>query len=362
MAGLSIRPHVLELPLVESGGTATTELARRGFDQPIRLNTNEGPFQPFPQALAAIERAARELNRYPEPAADALTQQLAAHFRVAPGEVIVDAGSSPLLYLLANALLEPGDEIVYPWPSFPIYIAAAKRVLATPVRVPLRDYHLDMEGLLAAVTPRTRMVMVCNPNNPTGTIVGRAELDRLLAALPPGVLAVLDEAYAEFADDFADGFGYVREGRPVFVLRTFSKVYGLAGARVGYGVGPRELVDGLRRLQAPYAVNRLALVAAQESLPLQEEVAARVRLIREGREQLSAGFRRLGLEYVRSDANFLLVDVGRDGLEVSRRLMERGILVRPGRGYDCPRHVRVTVGLPEENAQFLDALEQVLAE
>jgi histidinol-phosphate aminotransferase len=204
------------------------------------------------------------------------------------------------------------------------------------------------------------MVIICSPNNPTGPAVSRAELDYFVDALPPGVALVLDEAYAEYAEDFAHGLDYVRAGRPVCVLRTFSKVYGLAGARAGFGIAPPPLIEALRRVQLTFPVNNLALAAAQASLPLQHRVAERVRLNALGRERFYAGFTGLGLDYVPSQANFVLVDVGRDALDVSRQLTQRGILVRPGSQYSYPTHVRITVGLPEENELLLTELESIL--
>lgn len=357
---LPIRHHVRTLPGVEVGGTASAQAAEQGIRRLVRLNSNEGPFEPFPEALEAMATAARQLNRYPNPTAQPLVEQIAREFDLARDQVVVEAGSSQLIFHLAQALLGPGDELVYPWPSFPVYGTAALRVEGVPVRVPLQDDRVDLDGLLRAITPRTRLVVVCNPNNPTGTMVTRAGLDRFLDAVPAGVAVILDEAYAEFADDFFDGFSYVRAGCSLVVLRTFSKIYGLAGVRVGYAAGPLDLVGAIKKLQAPYAVSHVAMAAALASLPLQKAVQERAEANRRGREQLTEGFRRLGLTVTPSQTNFIWVQVGDRALDLFKSLMERGIVVRPGRGYEHPNHLRVTVGLPEENAALLDALADIL--
>jgi histidinol-phosphate aminotransferase len=357
---IPISSHVMQLPRVETGAAAVAAVNREGARPLIMLNSNEGAYGPFPEALDAIAAAVPELNRYPDPTGAPLAEQLAAHYGFRPEHLIVENGSTILLFVLAAALLEPGDDLVYPWPSFPQYPNCALHARARPIAVPLRDHRMDVEAMRAAITPRTRMVILCSPNNPTGAAVSHAELEYLVKSLPPGVVLVCDEAYAEYADDFAHGLDYAREGRPVCVLRTFSKVYGLAGARAGFGIGPPPLMDALRRVQLTFPLNNLALAAAQASLPLQERVAERARLNALGRERFYAGFSRLGLEFVPSQANFVLVDVGRDALEVSRQLTRRGILVRPGSQYNYPTHVRVTVGLPEENELLLAALEPIV--
>lgn len=357
-----IRPHVLDLAPVETGAAAVADLTREGATRLIMLNSNEGPYPPFPAAQEAIDRAVRDLNRYPDPTGGPVAEQLAAHFGFPRSQVIVDTGSTILMFLLAAALLDPDDELVYPWPSFPQYPNCALHAQARPVAVPLRDYRMDVEAMRAAITPRTRVVVLCSPNNPTGAAVTHAELDAFVQDLPPGVVLLMDEAYAEYADDFASGLPYVREGRPVCVLRTFSKIYGLAGARVGYGIGPASLIDAMRRLQQNFPLNNLGMAAALASLPLQDAVAGRARINAQERERFCATFRRLGLEYVPSHANFVLVDVGRDGVGVYRRLAQQGILIRPGRQYSYQHHVRITIGTPEENTQVLTALEAILAE
>ena len=337
------RPHLAQIPLV-----ALERNAVAGGLTPVILNNNEGPFPPFPEAQVALDQAVRNLNRYPEPTTGALKAALAARWRMSPENVVLDAGSTALICALAMALLDPGDELVYPWPSFPVYRAAAIRLLAKPVSVPLKDQRVDTRALLRAVTDRTKIVILCNPNNPTGTASTRAEIDELLDALPPGVVTLLDEAYGEFAENMADGFDYVREGRPVLLVRTFSKIYGLAGLRVGYGFGPTDVIDAIRRVQLPYNVNAMSQAAALASVGLLESVQERVQANAQGRAQIYAGIDKLGIGYALSQTNFVWVHLGARGPKLVQAMSDQGVLVRAGAGYDQPEYARVTIGLPEE--------------
>jgi len=262
---------------------------------------------------------------------------------------------------LCTALLEPGDELVFPWPSFPVYRMAATRMLAKPVPVALRDRRVDTQALRGAVTNRTKIVVVCNPNNPTGTANTQAEIDALLDTLPAGIVAVLDEAYGEFAENMADGFGYIRDDRPVLVLRTFSKIYGLAGLRVGCGFGPVDVIDAIRHVQLPYQVTAMSQAAALASVGLLDGVQDRARANAAGREQLCTGLDKLGVGYARSQTNFVWVHLGPRGSELVENMAEQGVLVRAGRGYDEPEYARVTIGFTQENDAFLSALKNSLA-
>jgi histidinol-phosphate aminotransferase len=357
MLRVPFRQHLPGLPAIETGAGMTARLAQRGQADLVRLNSNEGALPPFPEAIAAMSAVAAGLNRYPHPTARPVAEAVAKLHGLTPEHILVGAGSTSLIYLLAAAVMEADDELLVPWPSFPQYKNAALFQRGRVVAVPLADYALDVDAMLAAVTPRTRIAIIGNPNNPTGTIVDRAELDRFLGALPERVLAVVDEAYAEYAPDLVDGLAHVRAAkRPVVVLRTFSKIYGLAGARVGYGVAEPSVVATLMLFQPPFAVHQLAIAAAVASVQRQDLVAERARATAEEREYICAGLRTLGLRWVPSVANFVFVDVGRDAAPVFAKLVEGGVLVRPGAGYDEPRHLRVTVGRREENTAFLEAL------
>ena len=334
-----------------------------GLERVVKLASNEGPFPPFPAALEAMERAALELNRYPDGGAWSLRTELAERHGVAFDEVIVGAGADGIIDLLAQATLDPGDEVVCGWPSFPSYVLTALKLGADARRVPLRDHTYDLDGLLAAIGPRTKLVYVCHPNNPTGTANGRDELVAFLDRLPEQVLCVLDQAYFEYIDDpdYVDGLDLFRDGRPVVVLRTFSKIYGLAGLRVGWAVAPADVVTATSKVRRAFDVAATAQAAAQASLDDAQEIARRRLLNATGRDRLAEILRGNGLEPVeRSLGNFLFVDVG-GGRGLFERLQREGVIVRPLDSFGAPEAIRVTVGTPEENEVFAVALGHVLS-
>ena len=253
-----------------------------GLERVVKLASNEGPFPPFPGALEAMQRAALELNRYPDGGAWALRTELAERHGVAFEELVVGAGADGIIDLLSQATLDPGDEVVCGWPSFPSYVLTAAKLGAEARRVPLRDHTYDLDGLLAAIGPKTKLVYVCHPNNPTGTANGRAELLAFLDKLPEHVLCVLDQAYFEYIDDpdYVDGLDLFREGRRIAVLRTFSKIYGLAGLRVGWAVAPADVATATSKVRRAFDVAATAQAAALASLDDPQEIARRRQLER----------------------------------------------------------------------------------
>ncbi len=267
--------------------------------------------------------------------------------------------------MLSQATLDPGDEIVCGWPSFPSYVIYALKQGATPVLVPLRDHRYDLDALLAAVTPRTKLVYICNPNNPTGTMNTKAELDSFFANVPAHVLTVVDQAYFEYIDhaDYPDAIeAYVKAGSRAVVLRTFSKIYGLAGLRVGYAVGPRDVCAAMAKVRRPFDVTTQAQVAALASLDDSAEIARRRALNAEGLARLAAILRDHGLEPADGAVgNFLYVEVGEDAPRLYDALLHEGVIVRPLAGFGAPTAIRISVGTPEENEFFAAALERVLA-
>src|SRR5579864_1801061 len=271
------RPAVAELTPYQPGKPVEDVQRELGLDRVVKLASNEGPFPPFPAALAAIERAARELNRYPDGGAFALRAALAERHGVAFEEVVVGAGADAVIDLLSQATLDPGDEIVCGWPSFPSYVLDAAKLGAESKKVPLRAHTYDLDALLAAVGPRTKLVYVCHPNNPTGKANGRDELLAFLDRLPEHVLCVLDQAYFEHIDDpdYADGLELLREGRRLVVLRTFSKIYGLAGLRVGWAVAPADVATATSKVRRAFDVAATAQAAALASLDHPQEIARR---------------------------------------------------------------------------------------
>ena len=360
----SFRPPVEALVPYEPGKPIEEVQRELGLDRVVKLASNEGPFGPFPTALEAIERCTGELNRYPDGGAYRLRAALADHHGVPFEQVAVGAGADGVIDSLVQAALGPGDELVIGWPSFPSYVIDALKMGATPVRVPLAGHRFDLASLLDAVTPRTRIVAICNPNNPTGTMVGRAELAEYFDRVPEHVLTVLDEAYFEYIvePDYPDGIEeHVKAGRRVLVLRTFSKIYGLAGLRVGYGVGPAEVVLAVNKLKRAFDVTTPGQEAALASLGQAAEVERRRRVNAEQRAAVERTLVDHGFEPVLpAVANFLYVDTGRDSAEVFQELLRLGVIVRPLGAFGSPEAIRVTVGAPDENAFLARALGRLV--
>jgi histidinol-phosphate aminotransferase len=358
------RRSIADLVPYEPGKPVEEVQRELGLDRVVKLASNEGPFPPFPAALEAIERVLRDLNRYPDGGVYALRSALAERHGVALEEVVVGAGADAVIDLLSQATLDPGDEIVCGWPSFPSYVLDAAKLGAVSKKVPLRANTYDLDALLAAIGPRTKLVYVCHPNNPTGTGNGRAELLRFLEEVPEHVLVVLDQAYFEYIDDpdYADGIEeHFQSGRRLVVLRTFSKIYGLAGLRVGYGVAPADVVAATSKVRRAFDVTATAQAAALASIGDDAELARRRAANAVGRAQLETVFRGNGLEPAGPAlGNFLYVEVG-DGRAVFDELLRQGVIVRPLAGFGAPEAIRVSVGTPEENAIFAEALGHVLS-
>jgi histidinol-phosphate aminotransferase len=347
-------------------GKPEDELQRElGLDRVVKLASNEGPWGPFPAALEALERSARVLNRYPDGGAFYLRRALAERHGVDPANVVTAAGADAIIGHLSVATLDPGDEIVTAWPSFISYVLDALKLGAVPRKVPLVDDHYDLDALLDAIGPRTKLVYVATPNNPTGTMTTRAQLDAYFERVPEHVLTVLDQAYFEYIErpDYPDGIAeYAKAGRRVLVLRTFSKIYGLAGLRVGYGIGPPDVIEAIGKTRRAFDVNTQAQVAALASIDGQDELAQRRRLTNEGREVLERTLREHGLEPAGpAVSNFLFTEVGDDALPLFEALLRQGVIVRPMGAFGAPGALRITVGTPDENAFFAEALASVRA-
>jgi len=336
-----------------------------GLSRVVKLASNEGPWGPFPAALEALERSAPTLNRYPDGGAYHLRNALAERHGVRSEEIVTGAGADAVIGHLSVAALDPGDEVVTGWPSFISYVLDALKLGAVPVRVPLRDHHLDLEAMSAAVGSRTKLVYVATPNNPTGTMTSRAELDAYFERVPDHVLTVIDQAYLEYIDraDYPDAIEeYHKAGRRVLVLRTFSKIYGLAGLRVGYGVGDPETIAAIGKVRRAFDVGTPAQAAALASLDAGAELERRRALTASGREELVATLRQHGLEPAGpAVANFVYVEVGEDARPLFEALLREGAIVRPLAAFGAPGALRITVGTPEENAFFAAALASVRA-
>ena len=354
-----VNRHVAELEPYEPGKPIETLERELGIQGSIKLASNESPLGPSPRAVEAVRAALTDLHRYPDGNSFALRERLAERLGVSGDQLVFGAGADEVLELLAKAFLAAGSEAVYAWPSFAMYPIVVRGMGATPVAVPLTgDLVHDLDAMQVAVTDRTRIVFVCNPNNPTGTSVGAESFVRFASELPPDVVLAIDEAYFEFAtrSDFPDSLAVLRERPATIVLRTFSKIYGLAGLRIGYGIAGRELADYLQRARHPFNVNRLAEVAALAALDDVEHAEELRRLNREGVAYLSAELGALGIEVWPSDANFVLA---RPGAGVYAALLREGVIVRPLAGFGMPEHVRISVGLPEENERLIKTLKHL---
>ena len=333
---------------------------RSGRNDIRKLSSNESPYGPFPAAIEAMQAELGELNRYPEGASVTLHEKLSARHGVAPERIIVGNGSNELLRLIAQAVLRTGDEVVYPWPSFVVYPTVTQMFGATRVPVPLvGGAHYDLEAILAAVTDRTRIVFLCNPNNPTGTIYTREAFESFLERLPAHVLLVLDEAYFEFVTDpaYPDGLDYFDGLRPIVVLRTFSKIYSLAGLRIGYGFAPEQLCHAIDCIREPFNVNSVAQAAAAASLEDEAEVQRRRAENQEQKTYLYSGFDRLGIQWVPSETNFVWIKTEKP-VEVFEGLLREGVIVR---GFGAAPALRVGVGTPDDSRRTIEAFEAVIA-
>ena len=359
-------PWVRSLAVYEPGRPIEEVARELGFadaEEIIKLASNENAIGPSPKAVAAMRRVVRQMHLYPDGGAFYLRRALAAKLGVEPDQIMVGHGSNEILALLGQAFLGPDSEIVMAQGAFVVYRLVADACRARTRAVPMQHFTHDLDAMLAAITPQTKLVFIANPNNPTGTIVESAALERFMENVPAHVAVVLDEAYIELLppERQPDTLRYVREGRHVFVLRTFSKTYGLAGLRVGYAVGPRAGIDLLNKVRQPFNVNAMALAAAEAALADDAHVARTRRMVSTGLRQLERGCQQLGLEFVPSVVNFMLVKVGR-GRDVCKALEREKVIVRPVDGYGLPEYIRVTVGTRAENARFLKALGKVMKE
>jgi histidinol-phosphate aminotransferase len=347
-------------------GTPIEEVQRKyGLKHVIKLASNENPLGTSPQALDAIREALPRLNYYPDSQCHNLRGALADYHQVDPEQIVVGNGADGIITQVCMAYLDQDSEVIVSQSSFPVYDIFTHIMRARLVKTPLRDYRLDLDAMAAAVTVQTKLVFVCNPNNPTGTIVTAAEVEAFMSCVPDNVLVVFDEAYYELvdSDDYPDTFEYLRQGREnVIIMRTFSKVYGLAGIRLGYAVGLPSVLAPLNRAKESFAVNLLAQAAGVAALQDQEFLRRTVEANRASRQWLYGQFDRLGLFYVPSHTNFVLVRVGPQAVEIQQALLRRGVIVRPCDGYDLSDFLRVTVGTPEQDARFIEALDAVLGE
>jgi histidinol-phosphate aminotransferase len=354
---LTIKPY--------TPGKSTQEVLRsQAAADVIKLASNENPLGMCPAAIEAVKKAVASAYQYPEVACPDLTEEIARRLRLAQGCVIPCSGADGVIYALGMVFLERADEVIIPDITFPLYETITKIMGAKVIRSRMKDYSIDLEDVLQKINRRTKMIWVCNPNNPTGTLIGRDTFADFVVTVPEDVLVVHDEVYFDFVDPnlFPNTLELIREGKKnLFLIRSFSKVYGLAGMRVGYGVGSDSLVKLLYRVRPPFDVSVLAQAAALGALKDAEFYRRTIEVTLSGKEYLYRNLKRLGLSFVPSHTNFVLIDTGMDDTVVCKRLLQEGLIARPAGNYRLPGHIRVTVGLPQQNQRFIEALSEIVS-
>jgi histidinol-phosphate aminotransferase len=356
------RPQLRNLAVYEPGKPIEETARELGVDsrEIIKLASNENALGPSPKALAAMRSAIESSQLYPDGSAFYLRNAIAERLGLEPGNIILGNGSNEIIELIGHAFLNRDDEVIAPRYAFIAYKLVAKLFDAQTIEVPTRGFEVDLEKILHAITLRTKVIFIANPNNPTGALIAQQKIDNFLASVPEHVITVVDEAYFEFLRDPPDTLRSVREGKNVIVLRTFSKIHGLASLRVGYGIARAEMIEVLQKTRQPFNVNGIGQVAALAALEDSEHLAKSKAMVDEGRAYLEGQFRAMKLQFNPSAGNFVFVNVG-DGPAVFKKLLSMKIIVRPLRGYKLPEWLRITVGTMDQNEKCIAALKKVLS-
>ncbi len=359
-----VRDCTLELPPGTPGKTYGELQEEMKVEQLVLLNANENCVGPSPKAIEAIQAAAAQVNRYPDSSSKVLRQKVADLWGLTPDMVAFSTGGDNILMSIAHAYLNEGEEVLLGSPSFFTYISTTVIMGAKLVKVPLKDFTFDLAAMAERITEKTKLIMICNPNNPTATIVRKAEVEAFMKKVPEHCIVIFDEAYGEMVQDadYPDALAYMREGRNVIVLHTLSKVYGLAGLRIGYCIGPKELIAPLYRVLEVYPVNCLAQAAALAALEDTDHVELVKKTIWQERGYLEKEFTALGMTYAPSQANFIFVDLKAPAAPLVQGLLKRGIVVRSGEAWGFPNHARISVGNREENQKLIAALRELKAD
>ena len=357
---IRFREEIDLLPPYILGGKFSEEVAKHPVTRVVKLNSNEPAYGPFPAAISAMQKAILNLHRLGDDGCPELRRRLSAKFSIPQENICVNAGSWEVLRLLALTCVTRGDEVILGWPTWPPAIKETQVMGAVCVQVPLSNHTIDLQGMLGRISKRTKMVYVCSPNNPTGTVVTSSEFEAYFAAVPEHVVTVVDEAYFEYNRDprARSATAFLASGKPLLVLRTFSKMYGLISARIGYGIASKEIIQNMEKCRPPTNVSLVAEAAALASVGDEKEVARRAQANFEQKQSLYEEFDGMGLEHTISEGNFVWVNVGVDSMDMWARLIPFGVLVRPGKTYGSPTWLRVSVGLPEENEIFITSLKK----
>jgi histidinol-phosphate aminotransferase len=354
-------PQLQDLAVYEPGKPIEETARELGVDPStiIKLASNENPLGPSPKALQAMRTALEDAHLYPDGSGFYLRKALAAKLRLAPEAIILGNGSNEVIEFLGHAFLNPGDDVITCQYAFIVYKLLATAFGVRTIETPSPDYQQNLDATLDAITAKTRIIFIPNPNNPTGTLISQRDIDRFMSRIPNSIIVVFDEAYFEFLDDPPDTLRFVRDGRNVVVLRTFSKIHGLAGIRIGYAIAPPEMAEVLHKTRQPFNVNSIAHAGAIAALDDEAHLRETKRVIEEGRAYLQEQFAEMHVAFVPAVANFLMVNVG-DGCAVFQKLLQRKIIVRPLKGYGLPEWVRISVGTMEQNRQLIAALRDVM--
>ena len=360
---IKIRPCV-ETLLPYNPGKPVEELERElGITNIIKLASNENPLGPSPKAVLAMQKVATEMNYYPDGSGYNLRAKIAKIHGVDADEISLGNGSDEIVGLITQMLIEPGDETIISELAFVRYEMATQAMGGKSVIVPAKNkYGHDLAAMKKSITPKTKIIFVCNPNNPTGTIVTQQEIDEFMTGIPENVLVVFDEAYYEFVSNpsYAQTLKYQKDGRNVMILRTFSKIYGLAGLRIGYAITSKEWVTNFNRIRPPFNVNRMAMFAAEASLDDQDHVVNSHNLNKEGKTYFYTEFKKMNIPYVETEGNFILIDTKQDGRVVYQKLLEQGVIIRPMGMYKLPTHIRITMGTMPQNQRFIECFRKLV--
>jgi histidinol-phosphate aminotransferase len=356
------RKSILKIKPYKPGKPIEEVKRELGLKRIIKLASNENTLGPSSQALKALRDFLPKIYLYPEDSCFYLKRELAKRLKVRMENLIMGNGSDEIMELIPKTFLNPGEEIIYGQPSFLIYEIVTKIMGGKPVPVPLKDYTYDLKGILKTITKKTKIIFICNPNNPTGTMVNEKEIKAFLKRVSKRIIVVLDEAYKDYVErrDFPNSIGLLKEYKNIIILRTFAKIYGLAGLRIGYGIARKEVIDLLSKVRLPFNVNSLAQAATLASLKDKEQVNKTRRMNREGKRFFYNVFKSLGLEYVPTQTNFILINLRRSGEKICRELLLRGIIIREMSAWGLNNYIRVTIGREEENKRFIQALKKIL--
>lgn len=344
-------------------GKPIEELERElGISGSIKLASNENPLGPSPLAVQTVINKSSTLNRYPDGSGYYLKSKLSKKFNIPFDQIILGNGSNELIELIIRTFLSPGDHTIQPFPTFLVYEKIVKGAGGNMTSVPLSNLSIDLKGILNAITPKTKVIFICNPNNPTGAAISKDDMLQFLREIPGDIIVVLDEAYIEFTTDekTANGIDLLDAHSFLLVLRTFSKLYGLAGLRIGYGFAPQMVVDYMNRVRQPFNANTLAQAAATAALDDSSFVHKTLQVVREGLHYLCYNLDEMGLQYVPTQTNFFLIKTPGGGKRIYELMLKQGVIVRSMDSYDLPDYIRISIGLPEENERFIETLKRVL--